>query len=333
MGPKKKTRKLWAQRKRMRNFSVQVGNSRFKWPKKFPFTRKLPAILTWQEQPARGLEEAYDKSGKLDVNYANCLVCKGVAREPVAMPCCGHWLCSYCFLECAEKNPPFVTNRPVRPLRADKAGHFAMKCLNCQYLFCFYEVIPYETIRADRKAAYLTLKVECPNQCGLIGNPNQIVEHQTYFCSKRKFRCPKYLCAQPPNEVAKIREHFETCALKRFHCKTCGWPVPLIEKDKHNCIKKLTELITKIQYATNFDDFRTTRALKLCYRSKPFANTAADNIFLEADLVFYQLKSKVHQDISRVLFNRMNDHLPPDGPWLSVTGWPVAHGWPASQWH
>ncbi len=283
MAPKKNPRKiLMRKKKRCRNFSVQVGPQCFKWPKKFALPSKLHAIITWQEQPTRGMEEIYDRSGN-EINCANCLLCKGIAREPVEVPCCGAWLCSICYLLCAEKNPPkpMATILKYRyiPQPDFPLPHYVMKCIHCTQNYCFHDVLYYDEIPDDRKAGYLKLKVTCPNQCGLIGSPEQIVKHQTFYCSKRKIKCPNYLCAEPPNEIAKIREHFEICQLKRYYCRTCGWPVALIEKDQHTCIKKLTEIITKIQYAQNFDDFRTTRALKLCFRSKAYVQNVINNVF------------------------------------------------------
>ncbi len=318
----------------MRNFALQVGDSKFKWPKKFPLINKLPGILTWQAEPSRGLDEAFVKSGILDVNYANCVVCHAVAREPVEMPCCEGWFCSLCFLILAEKNPPTVSYEPVArfgfkpdpvPL-ANPVAHFSKKCTRCTQNFCYFEVRNYHQIKKDRRAKYQQLMVECPNQCGLIGHPNQIVEHQTFYCKKRKVRCPNFQCVEAPKKIKKIREHFATCKLKRFHCKTCGWAVPEAEKDGHKCLKKLSDIITKLQSQDGFEEFRTMRALRLCCKSKPYANTTVNNIFLKADTEFRELQSASIQEVTRVLFARMNEHLPPDtGPWLSS-------GWPAEQW-
>ena len=139
MAPKKISRKAQPEKKKCRNFKVQIGPQRFKWPNNFPLPRKLPAILTWEEQPTRVFDEVYNMSDKLDVNYANCLICRGIVREPVEMPCCPTWFCSLCFLQQVKKNPPrrMLARMAYEPLTQEPRPHFSTKCIKCQGLFCF----------------------------------------------------------------------------------------------------------------------------------------------------------------------------------------------------
>lgn len=157
-----------------------------------------------------------------DIAKLRCVECGRLPRDPETIPC-GHVGCSHCFRELLneacdddEDTPGYREKRP---------------CPRCRVLFTNDDR---EKLSGDLLKAYEAIAIKCDRQCGFVGSPIAVIEHERIHCMHRVVRCIGEDCYEV-GQMQDMLRHAQRCRKILVFCKDCGWPIYMRKANKHDC--------------------------------------------------------------------------------------------------
>lgn len=182
-------------------------------------------------------------------NHMICPICLAICRDPIEVPCCHHWFCTFCFLLYMRSTTTQykLETRHLSGSPESLYTHLSLQCPYCKVDFKFHSIQRLENLSNDTRLEYFEQKVKCPNKCGYKGSIGGMEIHQFHLCRRRKLFCPNFQCPERLMEAGKLRAHFLKCIYKRVHCLNCGYPMSVRKRRNHNCARALAGLIKNFQ--------------------------------------------------------------------------------------
>lgn len=187
-----------------------------------------------------GFEEKYVVGGFLS-NWYQCSICHGFPRRPATLIKCGHLFCETCLKALFETNTW---------MHAHAFENYDLTCFcpMCKKEFNRLDVYCFEAFQHWPKCLFLSISIQCPYECGFIGNAVVVDEHQVYHCKNRTVACPHLDCPVQL-KAGEIEKHYLECEFRRVFCKTCKLAVLASQERTHNCVEALqTALLSMTHY-------------------------------------------------------------------------------------
>lgn len=165
-------------------------------------------------------------------SFYQCPICLKIARDPIELPCCKHWLCCTCFMA-------FIGDLSLLEMGQ------TFKCPICRR-----EFFPGEThtdVLITRRILYSALMTSCSFKCGLTGRLKEVSKHEELDCPLRQLQCPFSSC-KTVVAAKDFEKHVKTCPEKSIYCPNCTLPVKCFSFPTHNCVRDLQEAVIKLSY-------------------------------------------------------------------------------------
>jgi hypothetical protein len=206
--------------------SNQINLSALSFPKRLQCTEIKTNTTTFQ----KGFEEKYVQGGLQSSRFV-CSICHGVPRFPWSIDRCEHIFCEDCLYRHYDGATDF------------KKWYGANKCPVCVNTYNQGTVKVFCRMDKETQALFQSIQIRCPFECGQLGSPLEIDEHQVYSCPNRTIVCPNLGCKQsgPAKDISE--QHFPHCEKLRVYCYRCQLPVPVQVLNTHNCKRRQKDAV------------------------------------------------------------------------------------------
>lgn len=209
---------------------------KYKIPNQLPaiaaLIKTLPTSINPQENKQLGITEEDKNTPCVHPNSTLiCPICFNVPLKPVMIDLKSHY--SHCFhlfcYQCLQAS--FYRADPPR------AGYRTTQlCPICQQFFTKINVVFHQGFHPTIRREYYSIRVNCPQLCGLVINISNLERHLTEYCQNRIIKCPGLKCQIKGTEENLQKYHIAKCQYFRFRCPDCGIIIKNQEEaDKHIC--------------------------------------------------------------------------------------------------